>query len=165
MHGSLHFLHDDHSLLLVILYIIIFCISCIFDKHILHILQIRKAYTVLPLLLVIIYPAIFRILFAYLKSASTVPSAGTCLIFIPCLLPLYLFVIYLNFHKAWPLHQEKMWPLNFYWYLCFFGFAQWQLNIRNFSVVVIYISLALCMGESECSLPNSAKTFCLLTDS
>ena len=120
MHGSLHFLHDDHSLLLVILYIIIFCISCIFDKHILHILQIRNAY-VLPLLLVIIYPAIFRILFAYLTSASTVPSAGTCLIFIPCLLPVISLLYTLIFIRRGPFIKKRCGPLIFIDVFVFLG--------------------------------------------
>ena len=38
--------------------------------------------------------------------------------------------------------------------LSFFGFAQW-----NISIVVIYISLPLCQGESDISFK---KTFCLM---
>jgi len=38
--------------------------------------------------------------------------------------------------------------------LVFFGFAQW-----NISIVVLYISLPLCMGESDISFK---KTFCLM---
>jgi len=46
-------------------------------------------------------------------------------------------------------HSEKRCVFFFFW-----GFAQW-----NMSIVVLYISLPMCMGESDISFK---KTFCLM---
>jgi len=85
----------------------------------------------------------------HLRAFSLSAASSICAPFFVCSIS-YLRAILKSSQSLFARHSEKRCVLCF----VVFGFAQW-----NIWIVVLYISLPLCMGESDISFK---KTFCLM---